>query len=98
MAVKFTWDPKKAESNYKKHRVRFEEAATAFDDPNGIYETDLTHHERGVLIAMSRSLRLLFVVHVRFLADEPVPTVRLISARRATKKDRRHYESSPKRP
>jgi uncharacterized protein len=86
--VEFTWDPRKAASNRKKHGVSFEEAATVFGDPLALAIADAVEPERTLLLGMSERLRVLVVVHVE-LADE---TIRLISARRATSHERRRYE------
>ncbi len=86
--MNFTWDPRKAVSNKKKHGVSFEEAATVFGDPLALAVEDAVEPERTLLLGMSERLRVLVVVHVE-LADE---TIRLISARRATSHERRRYE------
>ncbi len=86
--MNFTWDPRKAASNRKKHGVSFEEAATVFGDPLALAIEDTVEPERTLLLGMSERLRVLLVVHVE-LDDE---TVRLISARRATSHERRRYE------
>ena len=86
--MNFTWDPRKAASNKKKHGVSFEEAATVFGDPLALVIEDAVEPERTLLLGMSERLRVLVVVHVE-LADE---TIRLISARRATSHERRRYE------
>jgi uncharacterized DUF497 family protein len=89
--VNFTWDPRKAASNRKKHGVSFEEAATVFGDPLALAIEDAVDPERTLLLGTSARLRVLLVVHVE-LADE---TIRLISARRATSHERRRYEEGP---
>jgi uncharacterized DUF497 family protein len=86
--VRFTWDPRKAAANAKKHGVTFEEAATAFADPLGAYYPDRMHETRFILIGRSRQQRLLYVVHAEVRADH----IRIISARRATKNEKAHYE------
>ena len=86
--MNFTWDPRKAASNRKKHGVSFEEAATVFGDPLALAVEEAVDPERTLLLGMSERLRVLVVVHVE-LADE---TIRLISARRATSHERRRYE------
>lgn len=86
--MNFTWDPRKAASNKKKHGVSFEEAATVFGDWFALAIEDAVEPERTLLLGMSERLRVLVVVHVE-LVDE---TIRLISARRATSHERRRYE------
>jgi uncharacterized DUF497 family protein len=86
--VNFTWDPRKATSNQKKHGVTFEEAATVFADPLALAIQDEVHGERTLLLGLSERVRVLLVVHVEVDDD----TIRLISARRATAHERRSYE------
>ncbi len=87
----FTWDPAKAETNKNKHGVTFEEAQSVFYDENArlIYDPDHAETEdRFILLGLSARLRVLVVSHT-FRAEETV--IRIISARRATKKEQRHY-------
>ncbi len=86
--MRFTWDPKKAESNLRKHRVSFEEASTVFDDPIAIVHPDDVHPERSVIIGTSVQARVLLCVHVELEEDE----IRIISARGLTRKERRDHE------
>ena len=86
----FEWDPKKAESNARKHGVTFEEASTAFGDPLSLLMSDADHslnEERYLVLGMSNQQKLLVVA----FAERP-PRTRLISARRATAAERRRYE------
>lgn len=88
-ALRFDWDPRKAATNHRKHRVTFEEARTVFDDPAALFLADLDHGEpRIVVIGSSASERVLFVVSVEIEAD----VLRIISARRATPAERASYE------
>jgi uncharacterized DUF497 family protein len=85
----FDWDPVKAASNRRKHGVSFEDATTVFDDPLALFLADWEHGEpRIVVIGTARSARVLFVVSVEQAGD----VLRLVSARRATKAERRQYE------
>jgi uncharacterized DUF497 family protein len=91
MGLRFTWSPRKAASNRRKHGVSFEEAATAFGDPLSITITDPDHSKdeaRFILIGMSVNRRSLVVVHVERAEDE----YQLISARLATRHERARYE------
>lgn len=88
-SVRFVWDPKKAASNLKKHAVSFDEAQTAFDDDLGAYYPDTLNETRFILIGHSDRRRLLFVVH----AEVGLDFIRIISARKATKREKAHYES-----
>jgi uncharacterized DUF497 family protein len=86
----FEWDPTKAAANVHKHGVTFEEASTVFGDPLNLLMADPDHsydEERFVLLGMSNRRKLLVVA----FAERP-PRTRLISARRATRHERRHYE------
>lgn len=86
----FEWDRKKAESNARKHDVAFEEAMWAFADPLAILRPDPDHsieEERYILLGISNRQRLLVVTFV-----ERPPHTRIISARRATPRERRIYE------
>lgn len=87
----FVWDDKKSESNKRKHGISFDEAMSCFFDPFHLLIADpdhSAHEERMILIGMSIKARLLVVVHVEKVEKE----VRLISARKATKKERKQYE------
>lgn len=89
----FEWDDKKAEINFRKHGIRFEEAALVFDDPFALSEQDRIENgeQRWQTIGMVGGCLLLLVAHtVRFEDDTEV--IRIISARRVDRKERRHYE------
>jgi hypothetical protein len=86
----FEWDPRKAETNLRKHGVSFDEATTVFGDPHALLNPDPDHsaHElRYLLLRQSTRHRLLVVAY----AERP-PRTRLISARRATRRERKQYE------
>lgn len=90
MGYIFEWDPKKAESNARRHGVTFDEASTVFGDPLGLLMSDPDHslsEERYLVLGMSNQRRLLVVA----FAERP-PRTRLISARRATRREGRRYE------
>ncbi|MDI6736861.1 MAG: BrnT family toxin [bacterium] len=90
MGYIFEWDPKKAKLNLQKHGVEFDEASTIFGDPLALLMPDPDHsvgEMRYILLGMSNQQRLLVVT----FAERP-PRTRLISARRATKQERRKYE------
>ena len=90
VGYKFDWDPTKAARNLKDHRVAFEEASTVFGDPLAMLMADPDHseeEERHLLLGMSLRRRLLVVSFV-----ERPPLTRLISAREATRHERRQYE------
>jgi uncharacterized DUF497 family protein len=84
-----SWDPEKAESNLKKHGISFEEAQTVFFVSASVTIEDHDHDEdRFITIAFSNQLNLLVVVYAYKIEEE----IRIISARRATKKEAKIYE------
>lgn len=90
MAPTFAWDPEKARVNEEKHGVSFEEAITVFRDRLSLEAPDPGHsdaEDRFIAIGMSVPRRLLVVVHM-----ERGDTIRIISARPATRRERRRYE------
>lgn len=90
--MKFLWDNKKAIANIKKHKISFEEAITVFYDPLAKIADDPDHsdnEERYILIGQSQKLNLLIVVHVYKEDDD---TIRIISARIATKREKKDFE------
>ena len=90
MALRFLWDPRKAGSNQRRHGVGFQEAATVFDDPLSVTIPDPDHsvdEQRFLLLGLSIRRRLLVVAH-----SERDESTRIISARRANRRERRLYE------
>jgi uncharacterized protein len=84
------WDPRKAAANLKKHKVSFEEASTVLADPLAITGADPDHsvgEVRWITFGLSNRRRLLAVSHTE--EDE---IIRIISARAATRPERRLYE------
>ncbi len=88
MLVRFSWDPAKAAANRRKHGITFEEAVTCFADPLALLLEDIAYPDRLVLIGSSNRERLIFTVYAELHED----SVRIISARRATRPERRRYE------
>ena len=91
----FEWDPNKGKENLEIHGVSFDEAGTAFRDTLSLAIYDPLHSEeedRFVLLGNSYKDRLLVVVHTVRGAN-----IRLISARKASKKERKQYEENAKR-
>ena len=90
----FEWDARKAASNFRKHGIRFEEAALAFDDPFALSEQDRVENgePRWQTIGMVGGCLLLLVAHTVRLEDEGIEVVRIVSARRVDRKERRRYE------
>lgn len=91
MSIEFQWDKEKALQNLKKHGVTFEEAATTFYDTLSITIPDNDHSEgeaRFLLLGLSNKNRLLVVSHT-----DRGRLIRIISARTATSKERKYYET-----
>jgi len=86
--MRCVWDERKADMNTRKHGVAFEEAATVFSDPLALIIEDESHPENARIIGESAASRILLVVFVERGRD----VLRLISARRATPRERRRYE------
>ena len=92
MTQKFEWDEAKAATNFGKHRVSFEEAASVFEDPLAYTFDDPDHsagERRMLTFGYSRAGHLLAVVHA-----ERGRSIRVISARRATRHERGIYEQN----
>ena len=90
MSLQFEWDEKKAKINKRKHGITFEEATTAFADELSITIDDPLHsddEDRLVLIGQSKAFKTLIVIHV-----EKRESIRVISARKATKHEQKFYE------
>lgn len=91
--MKFQWDPKKATANIRKHGISFDEAVTVFKDPLALIFDDTTHSEyetREIVIGHSILNRLILVCFTE--SDEQ--SVRIFSARRATKHEQKDYEEN----
>ena len=92
MGLVFEWDVDKARDNDSKHGVTFREAMTAFGDERSLAIADpshSTHEHRFILIGLSRLGRLLVVSFT-----ERDDRIRIISSRRATKRERHTYETN----
>ena len=90
MPVEFEWDAAKARANARKHGVSFEEAASAFYDALSVTIPDPDHsagESRFLLIGLTVKNRLVVVAHT-----DRDDRIRLISARRASRRERRSYE------
>ncbi len=86
----YEWDPAKSAANVKKHRISFEEAASVFLDADALTFWDPDHsdeEEREITIGRSARRRVLFLAHAARDGR-----IRIISARRATRQERRQYE------
>ena len=91
IGLRFEWDLRKAQENGRKHGVSFEEAETVFADDFAILVDDPDHSDREdrfLLLGLSANLRELVVSHTYRKADD---FIRIISARKATRKEREVY-------
>jgi uncharacterized DUF497 family protein len=89
--MRIVWSENKNRENIRKHRVSFEEAETVFYDPHGKLIDDPDHsdnEERFIILGLSKMLHLLVVCHCYRENDE---TIRIITARKATKKEAKYY-------
>jgi uncharacterized DUF497 family protein len=89
--IEFSWDARKARENLKKHRVSFEEASTVFYDENAIEFFDPEHssdEERFLMLGLSGRLRIMVV---NYCLRKRGSEIRIISARKATKKEKKVY-------
>ncbi|GFE77280.1 BrnT family toxin [Novosphingobium sp. TCA1] len=96
-SVRFSWNPRKAEANLKKHGVSFETAARAFADPFALSEQDRIEggEQRWQTLGLVEGHLLLLVAHTVAEDDddgEYVEVIHIISARKADRKERRRYE------
>jgi uncharacterized DUF497 family protein len=90
--IRFEWDEGKNSSNKKKHGVSFEEAATVFADENALVIPDPEHsqsEDRFIILGLSVALRMLVVCHCYREASD---VIRILSARKPTKKEQLQYE------
>lgn len=94
MQVVFTWDPAKAAANRRKHGVDFEVAVRVFDDPLHLSVQDRIedNEQRWQTIGRVHGAVILLVAHtITEDGPEPVETIRIISARAATRRERKLY-------
>lgn len=95
MNYNFEWDPDKAKSNLTKHKVSFEEATEVFLDPLQISIPDDKHselEERWITMGNTQSNKVRLVVHTYLAYHNEQITIRIISARPATRHEQRQYE------
>jgi uncharacterized protein len=97
--LEFTWDPAKATSNLAKHGVAFAQGATVFADALALTVFDADHsefEERWFTLGMASNGQLLAVSHTYTTTGVASARVRIISAREATRNERRQYEDEPR--
>ncbi len=93
--IRFSWDARKAKQNLQKHRVSFEEAKTVFSDERAIEFFDPAHssdEDRFIMLGISYRLRVLVVCYCLTKGLE----IRIISARKSTKRERHVYTGRQK--
>jgi uncharacterized DUF497 family protein len=91
----FEWDPVKARTNFEKHKISFENAATVFADPMTLTIFDVDHSEiedRWITIGISGNGNIIVVVHTFKAINENNAIIRINSARKATKNEMRQYK------
>lgn len=93
----FDWDPAKAAANIVKHGVAFDDVLTVFADPLALSVPDDSElsEERWVTIGFSRTINIVLVVHTYVEIGRDRAYIRIISARKPTKRERRQYEQKP---
>jgi len=94
---RFEWDFNKAKTNLTKHKISFEDATSVFKDERAISLFDEKHsdsEERWITIGMDSVTRTLVVIHTFISIDKENTNIRIISARKATKKEQQIYKES----
>ena len=97
--LEFTWDPDKATSNISKHGVSFPQAASVFADAVALTVFDAEHsefEERWFTLGTANNGKLWVVSHTHTATSAGNAQVRIISARAATRSERRQYEGEPR--
>ena len=93
----FEWDPSKARTNHKKHRIGFERASEIFLDPYALSIFDKEHsadEDRWITIGKTKSGNIIIVIHTFQNIAKDYIRVRIISARKATKNERKQYQGT----
>lgn len=95
MRFEFDWDPAKASGNIAKHGVAFEEAMSVFLDPLALSRRDDESgrgEERWITLGQNRDMKLFLIVHTYMEIAGDQTAIRIISARRPTRREQRQYE------
>jgi uncharacterized protein len=95
MRYEFEWATRKAKANIRKHGISFDRATTIFRDPHLLSIPDTGHsesEERWITMGLDESGTLLVLVHTFATARSRSAQIRIISARKATKKESKNYE------
>jgi uncharacterized DUF497 family protein len=90
----FEWDEQKAETNFRKHHIRFADAVRVFDDPLAVTDQDRIENgeQRWQTVGMVDGHLLLLVAHTLRFEDAGIEVVRIISSRRVDRAERKRYE------
>lgn len=90
----FEWDEQKAETNFRKHCIRFSDAVRVFDDPLAVTDQDRIENgeQRWQTVGVVDGHLLLLVAHTLRFEDEGIEVVRIISSRRVDRAERKRYE------
>ncbi|MBC8552986.1 MAG: BrnT family toxin [Candidatus Brocadiales bacterium] len=94
MQYNFAWDPEKAINNWKKHKVRFEQAATVFRDPLAVTIYDIKHsdnEDRWITLGIASTGNVLVVNHTFKEVDTTNVNIRIFSSRKSTKLEKQQY-------
>ena len=97
MRYTFEWDPIKAKRNLDKHKVGFERAAEVFLDPSAVSVFDQQHsetEERWITVGRDNQGRILVLVHTFSAVSREESRVRIVSTRKATKREARDYQET----
>lgn len=97
--MQFEWDENKARLNFIKHQVLFETAMLVFDDPHAVTQFDAIHsneEQRFITLGLADRKTILFVVHT-YALEGAKESIRIISARLATPRERKRYEEAHRR-
>lgn len=95
--IDFDWDPEKAKLNLRRHKLSFEQAATVFQDPMALSVFDDDHsdnEERWSTMGRAREGAILVVIHTFHEERTGDISIRIISARRALKREAKNYEAN----
>ena len=94
MQYNFEWDPVKAKENLRKHKIAFERAAQVFLDPHMVSIDDEEHsdkEDRWITLGRDKTAVVLVVIHTFREIDSENSSIRLISARKATRREEKQY-------
>jgi uncharacterized DUF497 family protein len=94
--MEFRWDENKHKENIKKHGISFEEAAGVFDDPFHISILDQRFDyfdERWITIGITKNRSLIVLGHLYYLTEDGEEVIKIIAARRATRMEKKQYET-----